>query len=491
MDRLLTSVHAGLKDRRRDPILPKWDELALTLVVMTAADEHRGGSRKAAALALLVFASCLALYLPTVSTLFVNTDPAANSLAAWHLAHTGQPWMDGLDLREAGKVPHYGPGRDGHMVTTRTPGQIWAAAPFYLGSSADQADWSFVRGGMAAAVLTAGAVALLFLGLRTRVTTGMALGGTAVFAFTTPVWSVSANALWTHPITLLGLGGAVWALSRERWWLVGVWLGVAMTGRIHVAIIAAIVGLGVAWSRRSPAIAIRIGVPTTLSLGVLSLWSYYVFGTWDPRGAYTGHTLTGIVPGVSEGYLANVAGFLVSPDRGLFVWTPLLLLLLPAVCRGWKAAPDWSRWLAVGGVGYSIAQVGTNVFHGGDAFYGYRLALELLVSVTPLYVFCAARAGKVAQRLAPLVIGIQGSAIMIGASVETIVLPEARVWQDNALAWSMRTEPLALVPLFLVTALVIAVGVRHVVARATPDASRLAQPEPTSSDVAHVSAAKG
>lgn len=339
-------------------------------------------------------------------------------------------------------------------------------------------------------MLTAGAVALLFLGLGGIVSMRLALCGAAVFAFTTPVWSVSANALWTHPVTLLGLGGAVWALSRERWWLVGAWLGVAMTGRLHVAIIAAVVGLGLAWSRRVPGIAVRVAVPTALSLGGLSLWSYYVFGSWDPRGAYAWHTLTGIVPGASEGYLANVAGFLLSPDRGLFVWTPLLLLLLPAVIRGWNASPDWSRWLAVGGVGYSIAQVGTNAFHGGDAFYGYRLALELLLSVTPLYVFCATKAGKTAQRLAPLVIGLQGSAIMIGATVETIVIPEARVWQDNALAWSMRTAPLGVVPLFVVTALVIAVGVRHVIAGAKPGATRLEKAESTSTHVAEVPLAK-
>ena len=103
-----------------------------------------------------------------------------------------------------------------------------------------------------------------------------------------------------------------------------------------------------------------------------------------------------MVPSVSQGgagYLENLAGFLISPDRGLFVWTPLLLLLLPAVVRGWSSAPDWARWLALGGVTYGIAQVGLNVFHGGDAFYGYRLALEPLAAVTPLFVVSAEHAG--------------------------------------------------------------------------------------------------
>ena len=156
----------------------------------------------------------------TISPAIVNTDVAANSLAAWRLAHTGQPVVDGRSRPdETGKVMHYGEGRDGHMVTTRTPGQIWAAAPFYLGSTTKQHDLTFARSGLAAAFMTAGAVALLFSALLRQTSRWrLALGGAAVFAFATPVWSASANALWTHPVTLVGIGGAVGALPRERWW---------------------------------------------------------------------------------------------------------------------------------------------------------------------------------------------------------------------------------------------------------------------------------
>lgn len=412
----------------------------------------------------LVFLVSFVAYAMTISTQVVNTDVAANSLTAWRIAHTGQPWMEGLDLEETGKVPHYGVGRDGHIVTTRTPGQILAAVPFYLGSSPNQAEMEptvgrFGRSGLAAAALTAGCIALIFSGIhRQRPNLVLSLGAVGVLGFTTPMWSVSANALWTHPITVLGIGGAVWALARERWWLVGVWLAVGMTGRVHIALIAAVLGVGIAWSRRSPSIAWRIGVPTLVSLALLSGWNYYVFGSFDPRGAYAGHAIGSLVPAVSQGssgYLVNLAGFLVSPDRGLLVWTPLLLVLFPAVIRGWTSAPDWSRWLALGGVVYAVAQVGLNVFHGGDAFYGYRLALELLVSVAPLYAFCAYRAGMMARRAAPVVIGLQAGAILIGAVFEWTFLPETLVWRDNSLVHALKDHPTALIPVFvLVTALV-------------------------------------
>lgn len=416
-----------------------------------------------------VFVVCLLVYVPTVTTSYVNTDAGANSLAAWRFAHTGTPWMDGLDLREPGDVPHFARGRDGHMVTTRTPGQIWAASPFYLGSSADQRDWSHHRGGVAAAAMTAAAMALLFLGLvRAGAGRGWSLGGTAVVAFTTPVWSVSANALWTHPVTLLGICGAVWASSRERWWLTGVFLAAGMTGRMHVALIAAVLGLGLAWSRRSPGIAVRIAVPTLISLGLLSVWSRFVFGASDPRGAYANHPVSDMVPaaGGAWGYLVDLAGFLVAPDRGLLVWTPVLLVLLPAVARGWRTAPDWTRWLAVGGVAYSLAQVGLNVFHGGDVIYGYRLALELLVAVTPLCVTCAHLVGSTARALLPPLVGLQAGAFFLGSVLENISLPQTVVWQDNALWRAVTAHPTSLGLVFGIVALATALGTQAALGRA-------------------------
>ncbi|HET7389001.1 MAG TPA: hypothetical protein VFJ19_20325 [Nocardioidaceae bacterium] len=414
-------------------------------------------SRRAWVLPLIVFVVSLAIYVPTVARSTVNTDVAANSMAAWRLAHTGKPWMDGLNLHESGEVSHYGVGADGHIVTTRTPGQIWAATPFYLGSPSAQPSpggtpvppTGFFRSGLAAAMMTAAAMALLFLALRRHLTTAAALGATAVVAFTTPVWTVSANALWTHPLTVLAIAGAAYGARRKQWWAVGIWLGIGMLGRAHVAVIAAIVGLGMAWHERSLKPAVRVAIPTLVSLLVLSVWDHFVFGTWDPRGAYSGHTFGSMVPGVRTGAVTsmveNWAGFLVSPDKGFFVWTPVALLLLPAVVRGWRAAPAWSRWLALGGLAYAVVQLGLNGFTGGDGFQGYRLALEPLVCLTPLYAFTAARAGMVARVLAPWVMGIQAGVAAIGAFADGVVnyVNYHQVWQDNSAWKAFREQPVA------------------------------------------------
>lgn len=418
------------------------------------------GLGRGPAAALAVFLLTLLVYAPTVAKDAVSTDTAVSSWTSWQIAQTGQPWMEGLDLREDEQpITYFRENPDGHTITTRSPGPIWAATPFYLGADGDLEDIDYRRSGLAVALLAAGAVTFLFLALRPAMGTRAAGGVAAVAALTTPMWSVSADALWTHSVTTFGIAGAAWAASRNRWWLAGAFLGVGLLGRLHVALIAAILGLGLAWTRRSPAIAVRVGITSALGLVPLLLWNRHVFGAWDLRSGY-GHTVETVVPGLqgaTEGglagladaatdYLANTAGFLVSPDRGLVLWTPLLVLLAPAVVRSWRGLPDWSRWLALGGVGYTAVQLEMNHFAGGDAFYGYRLALELLICLVPAYALSLPRTGHVARALAPVVVGVQLAAVSLGAVFEALFLPFEEVWTDNSFVHALVNAPAIVVP---------------------------------------------
>ena len=100
---------------------------------------------------------------------------------------------------------------------------------------------------------------LFYLCIRTYLSQTHALVSALALGFTTPVWSVSADGLWPHTLTGLGLAGMAWAAARDRWWLVGLLASVAIWGRIHLAVIAAVVGLLVGWSRRRPTSPPRSG----------------------------------------------------------------------------------------------------------------------------------------------------------------------------------------------------------------------------------------
>lgn len=419
----------------------------------------------------MLFLSIFLLYAVTAQTSTkVSVDVYSSSLAAWRIAHTGEPWVDGFDTS---RVAGYGslPDRtvfideaaNGHRVPHRLPGVVAASVPGYLiaaGGSRPE-DFSMAPQAYSAALLTAGSVLLLFLALRRRTGDAWALAGVAVVAVGTPVWSVAANAMWTHTLTVFGIMGMAWAASRERWWLVGVFGGVALWGRLHVALVVAVLGVGVALAQRQPRIAVMVGVPSATFLGLASVWTRWMYGNWMP-GAGFNVTTQGLMTGERwpdlPSPIVSQLGMWVSPDKGILLWTPILLVLLPALVRNWHDLPIWSRWLAGGAVPYVLLQAQVNHFTGGGAHYGYRLGLEFIAAAAPAFILSAHRMGALARAAVCPVIGLQVAAIALGAVLEAPTPAVSYGWSNNAFLVALQIAPAVGVLALLVAALVVVIG---------------------------------
>jgi hypothetical protein len=232
--------------------------------------------------------------------------------------------------------------------------------------------------------------------------------------------------------------------------LVGAFLGIGILGRPHIALIAAAVGLGCAWSRRSAKPAIYVAVSALAGMCALAICNRWMFGEWSliPAG-YTGHVSAAVHGfnsdeagyGIHTPMLINILGFLVSPGRGVLIWTPAVMLFMVAIVRAWKDAPDWSKWLLLGGVLYSVLQLRLNHFAGGEGFYSYRHGLELLTCLVPIMTFSVRRLGVVARWLLPPVIGAQVAAISIGAINESYFVPMDQMWTENSFMLALRFQP--------------------------------------------------
>jgi alpha-1,2-mannosyltransferase len=384
--------------------------------------------------------------------LTVSTDPSPDAFtadfAAWHIARTGAPVPDISDfpllddniIRETWIVET----ADGREAVGRAPGVIAVAVPAY--ALLPPTAISAVPGGLTAALLSAAAVVLLFLLLRDRTGSRIALIAAGLVAFATPVWSVAADAMWPHTLTTLGIVGMAWAADRRRWWLMGLFGCLALWGRLHAALVCAVVGVGTATSRRRPAIAMRAGLTAGAMLALMTVWTRWMYGSWDPTSGYrAGDFGNNVTDNILD--LPNYLGFVVSADRGLLWWSPLLFLLLPAAWRNRRELPDWSLWLALGGVSYLLSQAVLNRFSGGDQFYGYRTSLELVVSVTPVLALSAHRMSERARRwFAPLAV-LQIVLIAPGAMLDGFYSPVADVWWRNAFLDAIVSRPLDLLPL--------------------------------------------
>jgi alpha-1,2-mannosyltransferase len=247
------------------------------------------------------------------------------------------------------------------------------------------------------------------------------------------MWSVSANGMWPHTITLLAISGMAWAATDRRWWVVGVFGGIALWGRLHAALIPAVFGLLLGRQRRDRGIVVRIALASGAFLVGYCAWVRYMYGTWNPAGAY-GSTSTDIVQGGSQYWFdpVNQLGMWIAPDRGILVWTPIVALLVPALVRSWRDLPDWSRSLLVSGLVYTLIENELNTFTGGDVFYGYRYGLELLGCATPALALSVPRMGAVAKWLAGPVLAVELLATALGAIPDGNWLFESAAWHDNA-----------------------------------------------------------
>jgi hypothetical protein len=363
-------------------------------------------------------------------------------LAACQITETGHGWIDvtgfpALDehpLRSVWVVET----QDGHEAIGRAPGTIAAALPAYWLSG--QTTMTVIPGGLTAAAITALAVVLLHLSLRDRLGNRDALLAAALFGLTTPVWTVSANGMWPHTLTVLGIVGMAWAADKNQWWLVGLFGGVALWGRLHAVLICALLGLLLAIARGKPMIAVKAGISSGGMLVMMSAWTHWMYGTWNPTAAYR----TGDFTHYAETHridLVNHLGFWVSPDRGILIWTPLVALLLPATVRNWKNLPDWSRYLVLGGIVYTLVQGSLNRFSGGDNFYGYRLGLEIVACLTPALALSARTMGVWSRRLFTPVAALQFAMILPGALLDSFDLNADEVWVNNAFYEVLKTNP--------------------------------------------------
>jgi hypothetical protein len=360
--------------------------------VNTAADpippwDSRHDRRALLGLFLIVWV----VYLVTANYgLYQMNDNRAVATSAWRLATAGTL---ALPADWEGDIPWETRGVDGRLYTDRFPGVILVAAPAYAVADAlgmidrptHAAFVSFAPASATAATIAALAVAVLFAVFRRLADRRTALLAAGLFAFGTASWSVSGDAMWTHGVTSLGLALGMLFMARGRGVAAGAGYALSILARPQTAIVPAVVGLWCGVSERSLRSVVAVGLTSSLGLLAVIVYSRTLFGTWLPVAGYDPVKVEWVVTSSGEELLERLAMTLVNPVRGVLVYTPVLLLLVPFVHRGWRSAPGWVRSSAVAGVLYLVLQLRANSWEGGYDYFGSRLTIETLVLTSPLF----------------------------------------------------------------------------------------------------------
>lgn len=234
-----------------------------------------------------------------------------------------------------------------------------------------------VAGKITAALLSAAAVALLAGAFSRRASPRVALISALLFGLGTSVFSTS-QALWQHPAVVLFLVIALGALERVE-------KARGSSDKVGPALIAAL-ALSLAAASRPAAIpmcavlslflAQRARVHVTrvvlVALGpavLVGIYNTTFFGAPWRFGPDLGGRFGGAFP-------ESIAGLLISPARGLIVFTPLALIALWGLVTEARRTSLARGLLAAVAVHFAFMSA-WNEWHGGESF-GPRLLTDLL-----------------------------------------------------------------------------------------------------------------
>ncbi len=317
-------------------------------------------------------------YLATSTGATQSIDAAASALPAWSLAREGNPYLDEVGHLNRWLVT----GAHGHIVSNRFPGSALLATPVYflLGARSSAKPTVFpgnVTAALAASLFVALLVVLLapLLGLRRAVLTAAFVG------LATPTWSVASDALWPHAPGQAVLVLLMLTLSRRKWWWSVPLLLTAVLVRPILVVVSPVLAVHhLLRGQRTAASASLLG--GAAGLAALAGWNHLLFGSWSLTAGYGNIREPDALPVLGE--LVQLPVVLLSPLRGVFVLTPVLLLCCVGLRSAWSTAPDWVKTSAVAGVLILVGTFQLTPAAGGDGYYGYRLPLEGLSLLVPL-----------------------------------------------------------------------------------------------------------
>jgi len=340
--------------------------------------------------ALLLFAGLFTLYVANARML-----AAGDSIPTRRLPFSLVRELD-LDLDEftweldaQGRAPYYVHRAHGHVYSVSTVASAVVVAPLYVlpawWLARNDVGYDDVRARVlevvmeriSAALLAALGAALLFVVLRRLTTWRWALGLTLIYALGTSTWAIASQALWPHAlaqVTLVAVSLVLLAPAPSRAALVGAGLMVALmvANRPQMLIVALLATGFVARHRRRDLVAFA-ALPALMAIA-LALYNRVIFTT--VTGGYGGF---GSLRGTP---LEGLAGLLVSPSRGLLIYTPIMAFALWGAVRLWRtAAPPWLRWLSVG-VGLHVLLHASFVTWWAGHTYGPRYFTDVLPALT-------------------------------------------------------------------------------------------------------------
>lgn len=276
----------------------------------------------------------------------------------------------------------------GHLYNLYPPGNSLLSAPLVallnrLGISALRGETRYdfraerFMEGLLASLVTGASVAVWYLLARLFVSARLGVLLALALALGSAAYSTASRVLWSHTWEVLLLSVAVYLLARLELGrgaahpiILATLLAWAYFSRPLSIIPLACVGLYLVLCHRP--LAWRYAAAAALWLGLFVAFSLWLYGSVLPPYYREGNFEPGVLPNA-------LAANLVSPARGLLLFTPSLLFVAYALIRYRSTAPARSlAVLASAVIGFHLVAVSCYGIWWAGSSYGPRFTTDLL-----------------------------------------------------------------------------------------------------------------
>jgi hypothetical protein len=245
----------------------------------------------------------------------------------------------------------------------------------------------FYIGKVASAVAVAFSAVILFSIARRFLSPAKSLVVFLIYGLGTCVWSVASQTLWQHAPNLLFVSLTWYFFLKEKpvwrdYFWCGLCSGLATLCRpTSLILVMCLLGY-VVWKKRRYFLAVISGaVFPGILMAVYN--TVYLGAPWASAQIERSKELAQIKTGVSEvwnwGSIEGILGLLISPSRGLLIYSPILFLSIAGVMVYYRQRERF-QWLGVPilvlGLQYLVASSWYD-WWGGWA-YGYRPLIDCL-----------------------------------------------------------------------------------------------------------------
>ncbi len=297
---------------------------------------------------------------------------------------------------------------------------------------------------LSASLLAALSAALLYLLLRRRAAAPTALLLTLAYAVGTTTWVISSQALWQHGMAELLVIGLLLLLTAPctapRALAAGLLCGLIAGNRPPDVILAAALGAyGLFWAGRRR--AALLAAAAALPMGLVLLYNLNVAHHFAG-----GYGLRGKARFFQHDLLPGLGGLLLSPTRGLLIFSPFLLFLVLA----WRHLPRSPRerglTLAMSaGVALQLLLYAKADWRGG-ASWGPRYMTDLLPLLVWMLVPVVAALRGLGRTCFLLAVGAAVAIEAIGAfwytgATDGAIIAVTRGPHQMQAAWDWRNAP--------------------------------------------------